>query len=152
MQFKSFEKMFSILFIILLITRDNFTNAAPSMMKENHCKNPDQKNMNERMIKMYNGNIEKIIEGIEYYFPTQKLYKHSIENVNIAKNHSYKTEGLTECSRSQSTVWHDETHKSTCPHHFVVVTREDLYPYSRKHAVSLFNFLFIQKKLEIYLK
>lgn len=132
-------KFFTAKFFLIILSSNYFTISASFNVKKQvkQCKNPDKKILNEKMGKIYNENIEKIIEGIEYFSPTQNKYQYGIplEYVNINKNHNFLTEGSTVCARTKITSWNGHSYKSTCPHHFVNVTRDDLYPFSRKHAV-----------------
>lgn len=102
---------------------------------QSQCTMPKEEVLRKKFANMYALNIDPIIDGVVYLKTAQQKYEHSIVNINITKNHSYKTEGDKECSRTQKNIFHNESHKSVCDHHFAIVQRDDLYPFTRHHAV-----------------
>lgn len=98
------------------------------------CQNPSVKEMNKILAKMYEVNIDGIVQGIEYFMPLQSKYNDSLITINIPAEHTFEVHGETTCLRTKQTKWDEIKRISTCPHYFVAVQREDMFPYTRLHA------------------
>ena len=104
-------------------------------MATNTCRNPSERELARTFARFYEANIDDIINGIEYFIPIQSKYKPSIITVEIPKDHGFAINGIIKCQRTDHTIWNEINQISTCPHHFVEVYREDMFPFKRLHAV-----------------
>lgn len=97
------------------------------------CTNPPHEKMKPMLEEMYQKNMDQIIAGIEYFPKEQSIFLHSIVNVNVPLNHNLTIHGTKSCTRTTTNM------TTTCPFHLAEVTRDDIYPYMRLHAVPNCN-------------
>lgn len=132
--------MFSKSLILALVVLTKFSLAKTIYLEnkqiaQNKCQQPNEEEMKAKLKKAYMLNIENIIDGIEYYRPSQSSYESSLISIEVPKNETLRIFGSTECKRIMSAAKFSIQPESICPHHFVEIKREDIYPFIRKHAV-----------------
>lgn len=101
-----------------------------------YCQDPSMDELENLLAKSYKLHMHKIYEGIETFPPAQEKYKNLIlEPTRIEESNINNTKyGYSKCSIGEQTIWH-ENEVSSCPHHFVEITRTDRFPYKVKSAV-----------------
>lgn len=100
------------------------------------CQIQTEAEMKQMLIKMYQMNMQEIINGIEYNPKAQSDFNKSIIKIEISSvNTTMKVYGNKECSRLAQRTQIDQDSFSTCPYHFIQVNRTDIYPFSRLHSI-----------------
>lgn len=135
------HRTFNWIFLITLLLLGNSTFAASIFHKSMSlklanstltCVDPTLEEMKELLSKMYEYNIDRIIDDFIIYYPPN--WKSFAKSIVSTKQERPETQN---CSRTRSIAWDEENGIATCPHKFVRIRRDNLFPYERLVAQCL---------------
>lgn len=119
-----------IIFLILIITifMDTYQTANIRNKPSDSCQDPGVQDLKNSLFEIYTETVDDLIKGND---PNMRAKSPHVLDINVpSSNENTIISGLPYCLRSNQTKWDWQPVGSSliCPHHFVLVHREDRFP------------------------
>lgn len=113
-------------------SRNDIKTAKDLKTQDQKCKNPEESEMKEILIRTIDLNYD-IFKELESFSFGHNEYQNSIITIHL-NDSSNLHKGTKKCTRILTDNWNGQTFTPLCPHYYSLAERDNIYPFKRYHA------------------